>query len=81
MLRILADDVIPLQAVVEDNVKLERVEFYHNGTYIGVDDEWPYGFDWAITGEGEERFSAVAFDAAGNQSNADVVAEVLRGGT
>ncbi len=73
------DQVISLDAEVADNLAIERVEFYYNGEFIGTDAEWPYGFEWDITRVGVERFGVVAFDAVGNQANAEITIEVVRG--
>ncbi len=69
---------IELTAEVLDNLAIDHVEFYHNGQFIGSDEQWPYGFSWDITGAGNEIFSAVAFDAVGNQANAEMTVEVVR---
>jgi membrane peptidoglycan carboxypeptidase len=73
-----ADRVIPLVAEAVDDYALDRVEFYRDGQFVGADTEYPYGFEWRITGAGTERFSAVAFDRVGNQTNTEVVVEVVR---
>jgi hypothetical protein len=72
------DRTVSLNAEVVDNLAIEHVEFYYNGQFIGTDEEWPYGFEWEITRVGTETFSAVAFDAVGNQANADLTVEVVR---
>ncbi len=77
----LTDDTIPLRAGAEDNVAIDRVAFYHNGTLVGTDEAFPFGYDHDITREGRERFRAVVFDAAGNSSEAEIIVEVERGGT
>ncbi len=77
----LAEDTIPLRAVVEDNVAIDRVEFYHNEVFVGTDESFPFGYDHSITRVGEERFRAVVYDAAGNPSEAEIIVEVGRGGT
>lgn len=69
---------IALEAVVEDNLAINRVEFYHNGDFLGADESWPYGFNWEIEGVGTENFNAVAFDAVGNNSAADLSVEIVR---
>lgn len=69
---------IELTADVVDNLAIDHVEFYHNGEFIGTDPEWPYGFSWDIAGAGSETFSAVAFDAVGNQANSEITVEVIR---
>jgi membrane carboxypeptidase/penicillin-binding protein PbpC len=75
------DRVIPLAADVTDNLAVNRVEFYYDGTFIGTDNEWPYGFEWTIQRTGTERFSAVAFDAIGNQASSEITVEVRRAGS
>ena len=72
------DRTITLNAEVVDNLAIDLVEFYYNGQFIGTDEEWPYGFEWEITRVGTETFSAVAFDAVGNQANTDLTVEVVR---
>ncbi len=75
------DRVIPLAAEVTDNLAVDRVEFYYDGTFIGTDTEWPYGFEWTIQRTGVERFTAVAFDAIGNQASSEISVEVRRAGS
>ncbi|HLV35045.1 MAG TPA: transglycosylase domain-containing protein [Spirillospora sp.] len=75
------DRVITLEADVTDNLAIRRVEFYYNGEFIGIDEEWPYGFSWNITRTGIERFGVVAFDAVGNQANDEITVEVVRAGS
>ena len=77
----LADDTIPLRAGAEDNVAIDRVAFYHNGTLVGTDDTFPYGYEHNIVSDGREAFRAVVYDAAGNQSEAEIIVEVARGGS
>ncbi len=72
------DRLIALTADVEDNLAIERVEFFYNSQFIGTDEEWPYGFEWDITRVGTELFEAVAFDAVGNQTRAELTVEVRR---
>lgn len=70
--------MIPIVANVSDNLAVNRVEFYHNGTLIATDREWPYGVEFRITQPGVERFTAVVFDQVGNTSEAEVTAEIIR---
>lgn len=74
------ETVIPVNARVEDNRAIDRVEFYHNGSLVNVDTEWPYGFEWPIEAAGAERFTATAFDEVGNNASAEIEVEVQRGG-
>jgi membrane peptidoglycan carboxypeptidase len=75
------DDVVTLEADVQDNLTVDHVEFFHNGEYLGSDDSRPYGFDWTITSPGIETFSAVAFDTVGNQSSSQISVQILRSGS
>ncbi|MBZ0295989.1 MAG: transglycosylase domain-containing protein [Anaerolineae bacterium] len=73
--------VIDLQADVEDNLAIDRVDFYYNGQFIGTDAEWPYGFEWDITRVGTETFTAFAYDQVGNEISAEVSVDVVRTGS
>lgn len=75
------DTEVELVATVQDNYAISRVEFYHDGVYLGADEAYPFGFSWRITGVGSETFSAVAFDQVGNQSNAEITVEIVRAGS
>ena len=77
------DSVIPLLADVQDNLAIDRVEFYHNGQFVGEvkGADWPRGIDWEINRTGVEVFSAVAFDAVGNNASAEITVEVVRAGS
>lgn len=73
--------IISLQADVEDNLAIDRVDFYYNGQFIGTDAEWPYGFEWDITRVGTETFTAFAYDQVGNETSAEIAVEVVRSGS
>jgi hypothetical protein len=75
------DQQVSLTAEVQDDYSINRVEFFHNGQRLGADESWPYGFDWNITRTGTETFSAVAIDAVGNQSNAEITVDITRAGS
>jgi len=75
-----ADGVIPLAATVTDNLAIDRVEFYHNGRLIGVDQEWPFGFEFLIENIGTESFTATAFDQVGNSTTSQIEVEIIRSG-
>ena len=75
-----AQTVISLLADASDNLTIDRVEFYQNGDLLGIDREWPYGFEYDITSVGTEVFSAVVFDQVGNNEQSDLVVEVVRSG-
>ncbi|NWF69660.1 MAG: transglycosylase domain-containing protein [Chloroflexi bacterium] len=72
------DAVVNVVAEVSDNLALDRVEFYHNGEFLGADTEWPYRVDWPITRTGTETFTAVAFDRVGNSAGAEIVVAIGR---
>ncbi len=72
--------IIPLLADVADNIRLDRVEFYHNGEFVGSVAEFPYAYNHPINRAGLETFTAVAFDAVGNSSQAEITVEVIREG-
>ena len=76
----LGNRVIPLQANVEDNIAIDRVEFYYAGEFVGTDDQFPFGYEHEILSEGDKTFRAVAFDAAGNQASTELTVSVVRGG-
>jgi membrane peptidoglycan carboxypeptidase len=73
------DEVIPIVAEVSDNISINRVEFYHNGQLIGIDTDYPFGYDHPINRTGSEIFTAVVFDAVGNSSTAEITVEIVRG--
>ncbi|MCI0712422.1 MAG: penicillin-binding protein [Chloroflexi bacterium] len=70
---------IPITAEVADNLAIDRVEFYHNGALLGIDNEWPYTFNYEVEGIGIETFSATVFDQVSNEARAEVEIEVIRG--
>lgn len=74
------DSVIPLRAEATDNISLNRVEFYHNGQYVGTSESYPYGYEHPIERTGTELFAAVVFDAVGNSSQAEIQVEILAAG-
>lgn len=73
-----AQATILVQAQVQDNRAVDRVEFYHDGVLLNVDAEWPYEVDFPIERVGVEVFTATAFDEVGNSSSANVSVEVVR---
>ncbi len=74
------DSVIPVMADVSDNLAIDRVEFFHNGQALGVDEDWPYGFEFDISRPGVELFRAEAYDQVGNSASSEIEVEVVRGG-
>ena len=72
-----AQEVISLLADASDNLTIERVEFYENGELLGVDREWPFGFEHQIAGAGQLKFSARVFDQVGNSATSELTVSVL----
>lgn len=74
-----AESVIPINAIVADNLALDRVEIYYEGRLVSTLREAPYVYTHPITSVGTESFEAVAFDAAGNQTTSSpLMIEVVR---
>ena len=71
--------MIPLEAAAQDDYQVQRVEFYAGDELVATDTEAPYTLDWPIPGAGDVLFTAVAFDAVGNQASSSVTVEVARG--
>ncbi len=72
------DSTIILVADVTDNIGIDKVEFYHNGEFIGTDVEFPFEYPHNINRTGIEQFSAVAFDAVGNRTDTEITITVER---
>ena len=68
--------VVSLLADVSDNLTIERVEFFHGGELLGVDRDWPYGYEYELEGAGEFEFRALAFDQVGNQAASELTLSV-----
>ena len=69
--------VVSLVAAARDNLTIERVEFYQNGELLGIDREWPYGFEYDIGGVGTEVFRARVFDQVGNSASSEITVQIL----
>ncbi len=61
------DEFIALQAEAQDNVELDRVEFYLKDKLIATTTVYPWTARWEINRVGWLEFLAVAYDAAGNR--------------
>ena len=64
--------VISLLADARDNLTIERVEFYRNEELLGIDREWPYGFEYEFAGIGTLNFAAKVFDQVGNSARSEL---------
>ncbi len=60
---------ITLRAEAEDNLAIQRVEFWMDGKLIAALEQAPYAFPWIASG-GVHRLTVTAFDRAGNRSSA-----------
>ena len=63
-----AQRVISLLADASDNLAVERVEFYQDSDLLGIDRDWPYGFEYELPGAGSLNFAAHAYDQVGNSA-------------
>lgn len=69
------DEWVNVNADVQDNYAIARVEFYRNDEAepFSVRTIPPYNVNWWIKEVGEQRFRAVVYDAAGNRAESEVV--------
>jgi len=74
------DTEIQLEAQAQDNITIDRVEFFHNGELLGADESWPYQLNWGIEDSGLQAFTAIVYDAVGNNAQAELNVDVLRAG-
>lgn len=74
-----AQRVISLLADASDNLAIERVEFYLDADLLGVDRDWPYGFEYEILGADTLNFVALAFDQVGNSADSVFLTTVEEG--
>jgi len=62
------ETIIPINITASDNLVLDRVEVYHEGRLVATLHQAPFSYNHPITAIGDETFTAVAYDAAGSQS-------------
>jgi hypothetical protein len=69
------DEWVVVQAQAEDDVSLERVEFYvdNAGAPFAISTVPPFTERWTIRGEGCHNFRVLAVDAAGNETRSEPV--------
>ncbi|MCB1627790.1 MAG: PHB depolymerase family esterase [Xanthomonadales bacterium] len=74
--------VVSLQATASDDTGVVKVEFYVDGSLLGVDQQAPYTWSWdtSAVAAGAHELSAKAYDAAGNVGSAAVVPVTIDGG-
>jgi membrane carboxypeptidase/penicillin-binding protein len=69
------DEWIIVQASVQDNISVDRVEFYVDsaGVPFALSTVPPFTEKWTVPGPGCHTFHVVAYDAAGNETTSDSV--------
>jgi hypothetical protein len=67
------DESIAIQPEVQDNLRVERVEFYVDGIQVHAATVSPYAFRWRISGAGDHTLYVVANDGAGNTAQSESV--------
>lgn len=67
-----SQDSVTLQAEVEDNIGLRRVEWWINGRRAGEQLEPPYAFIWPAAA-GEHILEVRAYDLAGNETRSEQI--------
>ncbi len=76
------DEWVIVQAQVEDNISVDRVEFFVDeaGVPFAISTVPPFTEKWTVPGPGCHTYHVVAYDAAGNETASDPVrACVVRG--
>jgi membrane carboxypeptidase/penicillin-binding protein PbpC len=74
------DEWINIQALAEDNLAMQRVEFYVDDKLLGFSTVGPFSMRWMLNGSwdqvsvwGAHRIYVIAFDTAGNQTKSEAV--------
>ncbi|MYD10650.1 MAG: penicillin-binding protein [Chloroflexi bacterium] len=70
---------VSLVAEVNDNLAIERVEFYRGDELLLVDRDWPYGLEVGADRAGEARFRALVFDQVGNRAESRLALDFVAG--
>jgi membrane carboxypeptidase/penicillin-binding protein PbpC len=63
-----ADEFVTLQPLVEDNVSMDRVEFYVDEVLVATSTVAPFNERWIINALGRHVIHIKAIDAAGNET-------------
>jgi membrane peptidoglycan carboxypeptidase len=69
----LSDEFVVIQPIAEDNVAMDRVEFYVDGKLVVTSNVEPFAGRWGITTAGKHIIQARAFDSAGNMTTSQNV--------
>jgi regulation of enolase protein 1 (concanavalin A-like superfamily) len=74
--------LISVDASAGDDIAIEKVDLWVDGTLYGIDRAAPYAFTWdaAATGEGSHTLELRAYDIDGNRTSRTVVVTVVSGG-
>ena len=75
----LSDESIAIQAQVEDNLRVERVEFYVDGVRVHTGTVGPFTYRWPISGAGQHTVLVRVYDGAGNSAEAAPAAVTVTG--
>ena len=68
------DEWVTIQPLVEDNVSMDRVEFFLNDRFVGKSAVAPFTYQWVIRGAvGSHTIYAIAYDAAENSTRSESV--------
>jgi hypothetical protein len=69
------DEWIIVQARVEDDISVDRTEFFvdNAGVPFAISTVPPFTEKWIVPGPGCHTFKVVAYDAAGNETGSDSV--------
>lgn len=68
------DEWVTIQPLVQDNVSMDRVEFFVDNQMVGSSAVAPFTYQWVIRGAvGSHSLYAVAYDAAGNSTESESV--------
>jgi chitinase len=68
------DEWVTIQPLVQDNLSMDRVEFFVDNQMVGSSSVAPFTYQWVIRGSiGGHNLHAVAYDAAGNKTESESV--------
>jgi hypothetical protein len=61
-----------IEAQAADEVRVSRVEFYTNGSFLAADTSLPYSVTWNTqrANQGANLIEAIAYDSSGNSASA-----------
>ncbi|MBI3762241.1 MAG: transglycosylase domain-containing protein [Chloroflexi bacterium] len=68
-----SDESIVIQPQVQDNFRVDRVEFIVDGDNVNTATVPPYAYRWKITGAGDHTIYVKVYDGAGNSAESERV--------